>query len=134
MESAVCNQDGERHTLADHQGGNHLTSPPDQSPPATEYSGGYDGLAYTYYAWYCPGEAVLIDGFYWGTYEGPSSIEVEDPYGYVVDYLAVDVVGDFFVVETAGHYLPGTYTIWLYDDLDELVSGTAFHITGADGP
>lgn len=46
----------------------------------------------------------------------------------------MNVVDDFFVAETAGHYLPGTYTVWLYDYLDELVAGTAFHIIGADEP
>ena len=94
----------------------------------------YSASVYTDYTQYYPGETVLIDGFYWGSYDGPSSIEVEDPYGYVVDEMSVDVVGDFFVAETAGHYLPGTYTVWLYDDLDELVSGTAFHITGDNEP
>lgn len=48
--------------------------------------------------------------------------------------MPVDVAGGFFVAETAGHYLPGTYTVWLHDDLGKLASGTAFHIMGAGEP
>ena len=119
---------GERLTLADYQSGNHLTSPHDQSPPATEYSGGYDGLAYTDYTWYYPGEPVLIDGFYWGAYDGSSRIMVLDPDGYVADFVGVDVVEDFFGARTDGYHLPGAYTVWVFDDQLNFVSNTAFRV------
>ena len=94
----------------------------------------YSASINTDYTMYYPDEPVLVDGFYWGTYDGMSSIVVVDPYGYVVDYLSVDVVDDFFVAEITGHYLSGAYTVWLYDDLGELVSGTAFHVLDPDEP
>ena len=59
---------------------------------------------------------------------------VVDPDGYVVDELYVDAADGFFTAETAGHYLPGAYAIWLYDDLEAFVSSTAFHIVGIDEP
>lgn len=94
----------------------------------------YSASVYTDYIWYYPGDTVLIDGFYWGVYDGSSSMTVVDPDGYVVDELYVDAGGGFFAAETTGHYLPGAYAVWLYDDLGEFVSSTAFHIVGIDEP
>lgn len=88
----------------------------------------YAGFIYTDYIWYYPGEPVLIDGFYWEPYDGRSTVVVVDPDGYVVDEITVDVQDDFFAASTAGHYLPGTYVVWLFSDQPEFVSGTAFHI------
>lgn len=92
----------------------------------------YDGYVYTDYSLYYPGEVIEIDGFYWGSYDGPSTIVVVDPEGYVVDEISVDVIGDFFETVTWGHYLPGAYTIWLYDSQGEFVSSTAFHVVSED--
>ena len=90
----------------------------------------YTGLVLTDYDSYYAGEAVLIDGFYWESYDGPSKITVVDPDGYVVDEIYVEVVGGLFETVTWEHYLPGTYVVWLHDDRGEFVSGTAFHMLG----
>ena len=92
----------------------------------------YSASIYADYVEYYPGDAVVIDGFYWGEYDGPSRIDVEDPFGYVVDELYVDVADDFFEAETADHYLAGMYTVWLYDGEGGLASGTAFYIADVD--
>ena len=98
------------------------------------YASLYTASVYTDYIWYYPGDTVLIEGFHQGTYDGPSSMTVVDPEGYVVDELYVDAPDGFFAAETAGHYQPGAYAIWLYDDLEAFVSSTAFHIVGIDEP
>ena len=92
----------------------------------------YTGLVFTDYDFYHPGETVLIDGFYLGPYDGQSKITVVDPEGYVVDEIYVEVAGDFFDTVTWGHYLPGSYAVWLHDDAGEFVSSTAFHVVGED--
>lgn len=92
----------------------------------------YTGLIFTDYNFYYPGEVVLIDGFYWGSYDGPSEITVVDPEGYVVDEIYVEVTGSFFETATWGHYLPGPYAVWLHDDQGVFVSGTAFHVVSED--
>ena len=92
----------------------------------------YTGSVFTDYGFYYPGEVVLIDGFYWGSYDGSSKITVVDPEGYVVDEVYVEVTGDFFETATWEHYLPGPYAVWLHDDQGEFVSGTAFHVVSED--
>ena len=119
---------GERLTLADYRSGDFTTPLPDQEPLTTEYLGGYDGFVYTDYTSYLPGESVLIDGFYWTAYDGPSSIMVVDPEGYVVDDIRMDVVDDFFAVQTAGYYVPGVYTVWVFDGQENFVANTAFYV------
>ena len=119
---------GERLTLADYRSGNYAAPPLDQDPLTTEYMGGYDGFAYADYTSYPPGEPVLIRGFYWGAYDGPSSIMVVDPEGYVADDMRVDVVDDFFAAQMDGYHMPGAYTVWVFDDQEDFVANTAFHV------
>ena len=118
----------EKFTLADYQSGNHQIQQWDQSPLPTEYSGSYDAFTYTDDTWYYPGESVLIDGFYWGTYDGPSIVTVVDPDGYVADHIRVDVVDRFFGVQADGYYMPGAYVVWVFDGQENFVSSTAFHV------
>ena len=53
---------------------------------------------------------------------------VVDPDGYVADRVYVDVTDDFFLTQTNGYYMPGPYTVWVFDGQENFVSNTAFHI------
>ena len=69
---------------------------------------------------------VLFDGFYWGSYDGASTIVVYDPAWDVVDSIEVDVVDDFFDTYTFGYYTSGRYVVGLYDEWVDYVASTAF--------
>lgn len=85
-----------------------------------------DAVFYTDHGYYDPGDAVLITGFYWGSYDGTSSMVVFDPAWNIVDVIEVDVVEDFFDVRVGGYYLPGRYVVDMYDEWDNFVASSAF--------
>ena len=91
-----------------------------------DVAGRTDAAIYTDYSYYGPGATILVDGFYWGSYDGPSNIVVYGPDWDVADLIEVDVVGDFFEAYTTGHYVPGRYVVDMYDELDNFVASTAF--------
>ena len=96
--------------------------------PSFVISGIDDAVIYADYTWYYPGEAIYLDGFYWGSYNGQSELLVLDPLADAVVQQDVDVVEDFFGVYIDGHYLPGRYLVLLYDDSGRLAASTAFHV------
>ena len=86
----------------------------------------YDALVHADYAWYFPGEAVIVDGL-WG-HDGPASITVVSPDGYAADRIRVYAEDGFFEASTDGYYMQGAYAVWLFDDAGEFKAATAFHV------
>lgn len=94
-----------------------------------EISGVDDAVIYADEIWYSPGDAVYLDGFYWGSYDGWSELFVLDPFGNTVEQVDVWVVDDFFGVYVYGYHISGRYLVLLYDDSSNLAASTAFHVS-----
>lgn len=77
---------------------------------------------------YHPGEIVDLAGFYWGSYNGLSSIAVFDPNLDPVEWVYVYVVDDYFFAYVGGYHLPGRYVVFLFDDSSELAATADFMI------
>ena len=91
-----------------------------------DVAGSTDAVVYTDSPYYDPGATIIVDGFYWGSYDGPSSLVVFGPDWDVEVWIDVDVVGDFFETHVSGYHLPGRYVIDMYDGLGGFVASTAF--------